>query len=238
MDFHNRQHCASSLAKARSPCLVPPSPPVQCATRHAWYRSVASAGTFGSWALWPWRTCSTMCWTTTSHPTSNLLTVTCTTGSRAVRSFCATASSAFGTMTQYPSLPLPTMCTLVVLFFGLLMTLPDSPHGQTPPAATATHLPRQRRAYLSRPTLPSADTEQLYGWDCFSHPHQTKVYSFRSRRRVCGDRDKDWQKLKTQVQTFSILQYRKTISRRLLTCSLRISRFEGRCVSEYYYETF
>ena len=155
-----------------------------------------------------------------------------------MRSFCATASSAFGTMTQYHTFPLPTMCTLVVLFFGLLTTLPDSPHKQAPPGATASHLPRQRRAYLSRPTLPSANSEQLYGWDCFSHPHQTKVYSFRSRRRVCGGRDKDWQKLKTQVQTFSILQYRKTISRRLLTCSLRISRFEGRCVSEYYYETF
>ena len=156
-----------------------------------------------------------------------------------MRSFCATASSAFSTMTQYHhTFPLPTMCTLIVLFFGLLTTLPDSPHKQAPPGASASHLPRQRRAYLSRPTLPSANSERLYGWDCFSHPHQTKVFSFRSRRRVCGGKDKDWQKLKTQVQTFSILQYRKTISRRLLTCSLRISRFEGRCVSEYYYETF
>ena len=155
-----------------------------------------------------------------------------------MRSFCAAASKAFGTMPQCHTFPLPTMCTLVVLFFGLLTTLPDSPHKQAPPGATASHLPRQRRAYLSRPTLPSANSERLYGWDCFSHPHQTKVYSFRSRRRVCGGRDKDWEKLKTQVQTFSILQYRKTISRRLLTCSLRISRFEGRCVSEYYYETF
>ena len=96
-----------------------------------------------------------------------------------MRSFCAAASKAFGTMTQCHTFPLPTMCTLIVLFFGLLTTLPDSPHHQTPPGATATHLPRQRRAYLSRPTLPSADSEQLYGWDCFSHPHQTKGLQFR-----------------------------------------------------------
>ena len=155
-----------------------------------------------------------------------------------MRTFCAAASKAIGTMPQYHTLPLPTMCTLVVLFLGLLTTPPDSPNKQTPPGATATHLPRDKRAYLSRPTLPSANSERLYGWDCFSHPQQTKVYSFGSRRRVCGDRDKDWQKLKTQVQTFSILQYRKTIPRRLLTCSLKISRIEGRCVSEYYYKIF
>ena len=131
-------------------------------------------------------------------------------------------------MPQSP-LGLARMCQLLLLFATILSTLPDSPDqapGTMPPDQI---LQRARRGFISRPVLPSASSESLYGWDCHSHPHLTKVFSFGRRRRMCPKNDIDAPQLTTTVQTFSVFQYRHTVTRRLLSCSLKVSRLEGRC---------
>ena len=141
-------------------------------------------------------------------------------------------------MLQCP-LGLARMCQLLLLLATLLSTLPvspDKPTGTMPPGTmppgTMTPdqtLHRSKRGYISRPILPSASSESLYGWDCHSHPHLTKVFSFGRRRRMCPKDDMDAPQLTTAIQTFSVFQYRHTVTRRLLSCSLKVSRLEGRC---------
>ena len=102
-----RQHCAPSWPGHNPPCLVQPSPPALCATRHAWCLSVVSAETSGSSALWSWRTSSTMCSTTTSPQTSNQLTVTCTTGLSRSAQFLRDRLQCFWHDDAVPHLPSP-----------------------------------------------------------------------------------------------------------------------------------
>ena len=131
-------------------------------------------------------------------------------------------------MFQSP-LDLARMCQLLLLLATLLSTLPDSPDKPTDTLPPDRPFHRSKRGYFSRPVLPSASSETLYGWDCLSHPHLTKVFSFGRRRRMCAKDDLDAQQLTTSVQSFSVFQYRHTVTRRLLSCSFKVSRLEGRC---------
>ena len=133
-------------------------------------------------------------------------------------------------MSLHRPLAMARLCALLIL---LLTTIPDSPaeedaHG-LPPHPHPISRSRSRRAFLSRPAFSSPASERLYGWNCHSHPQLTKVYSFGRRRRFCRDQNVDEPKLSTQVQTFTIFQYKHTIPRKLLSCALKVSRIEGRC---------
>ena len=129
------------------------------------------------------------------------------------------------TMSLHPPMAMARLCALLILL--LTTTIPDSPAEED--GSDFHPSPRSRRAFLSRPSFSSPTSEKLYGWNCHSHPHMTKVYSFGRRRRFCRGKNEDGPKLSTKVQTFTIFQYKHTIPRKLLSCALKISRIEGRC---------
>ena len=106
-------------------------------------------------------------------------------------------------------------------------SLPPSP--PAPPSARMTLPRRFKRGYLSRLVPPGAAQESLHAWNCHSHPHLTKVYSFGRRRfDICTEDVTKTTKLTTSRQSFSVYQYKRIIDRPVLGCSAKISRTEVR----------
>ena len=98
-----------------------------------------------------------------------------------------------------------------------------------PPSARMTLPRRFKRGYLSRLVPPGAAQESLHAWNCHSHPHLTKVYSFGRRRfDICTEDVTKTTKLTTSRQSFSVYQYKRIIDRPVLGCSAKISRTEVR----------
>ena len=128
-----------------------------------------------------------------------------------------TPTSAFGTSTTVQ---------VMILFVFILFSSPCS-KGRITETQTNNLKDRQPRATYSRRMPSSAAEEDLYGFDCFSSPQETKVFAAGKGRR-CQDAKSKGQ-LEVEHKVFDVLQYQLTQEVDLLSCSLELSRSEGNC---------
>ena len=128
-----------------------------------------------------------------------------------------TPTSAFGTSTAVQ---------VMILFVFILFSSPCS-KGRITETQTNNLNDRQPRATYSRRMPSSAAEEDLYGFDCFSSPQETKVFAAGKGRR-CQDAKSKGQ-LEVEHKVFDVLQYQLTQEVDLLSCSLELSRSEGNC---------